>query len=167
MSTFPALIPSARTYVPGNAPQVQHIALSGSTVAYRQGNRRVEQTLQLSFNNISETDLDLIKAHYVDQDGTYGIFYLSAEIWNGYDSPPVPIIGDYAWRYAEPPTITDGSCDLWSVDVALTTYAINFGDIIFNAANSAIAPSRDYILNAGGAAAAPARILIVNGGASA
>jgi hypothetical protein len=164
---FPALIPSARTYVPGNVPQVQQVALSGSTVAYRQGNRRVEQTLQLAFNNISEADLDLIKAHYVAQDGTYGIFFLSGEVWNGYDSPPVPIVADYAWRYASPPVITDGSCDLWSVEVELTTYAIDLGDVIFNAADSASIPAREYILNAGGAAASPARILIVNGGASA
>lgn len=167
MSTFPALIPSARTYVPGNVPQVQQIALSGSTVAYRQGNRRVEQTLQLAFNNISEADLDLIKAHYIAQDGTYGIFFLPVEVWNGYDSPPVGIIADYAWRYAAPPVITDGSCDLWSVEVELTTYAIDLSDLIFNAADSASAPAREYILNAGGAAATPARILIVNGGASA
>lgn len=164
---FPALIPSARTYVPGNVPQVQQIALSGSTVAYRQGNRRVEQTLQLSFNNISEADLDLIKAHYIAQDGTYGIFFLSPEVWNGYTIPPVPIVADYAWRYASPPVITDGSCDLWSVEVELTTYAIDLSDLSFDADDSAAAPARDYILNAGGAAATPARILIVNGGASA
>jgi hypothetical protein len=100
---FPALIPSARTYVPGNVPQVQRVALSGVTVGYRQGNRRVEQTLQLAFNNISEADLDLIKAHYVAQDGSYGIFYLSPEVWNGYATPPVPLLSDYAWRYASAP----------------------------------------------------------------
>lgn len=164
---FPALVPSTRTYVPGDVPQVQRAALSGSTIAYRQGNRRIDQTLELAFNNISETDLNLIKSHYVAQDGTYGIFFLSAEVWSGYDSPPVDIIADYAWRYASPPTITDGSCDRWSVEVELTTYAIDLGDIIFNAADSAAAPARDYILNAGEAAAAPARMVIVNGGASA
>lgn len=167
MSTFPALIPSARTYVPGNVPQVQQVALSGSTVAYRQGNRRVQQTLQLAFNNISEADLDLIKAHYLAQDGSYGIFFLSVEVWNGYTTPPVPIVADYAWRYASPPVITDGSCDLWSVEVELTTYAIDLSDLSFDADDSAPAPARDYILNAGGAATTPARILIVNGGASA
>lgn len=164
---FPALIPSTRIYVPGNVPQVQQIALSGSTVGYRQGNRRVEQTLQLAFNNISESDLNLIKTHYVAQDGTYGIFFLSSEVWNGYDSPPIPIVADYAWRYASPPVITDGSCDLWSVEVELTTYAIDLSDLSFDADASASVPARDYILNPGGADALFARILIVNGGTSA
>lgn len=165
--TFPALVPSTRTYVPGDVPQVQQAALSGSTIAFRQGNRRVDQTLELAFNNISETDLNLIKSHYVAQDGTYGIFFLSTEVWNGYESFPVSIYSDYAWRYASPPTITDGSCDRWNVEVKLTSYAIDLGDIIYNAADSAAAPARDYILNAGEAAAAPARMIIVNGGASA
>lgn len=164
---FPALVPSARTYVPGNVPQVQQVALSGARTAYRQGNRRVEQTLQLAFNNISEADLNLIKAHYVAQDGSYGIFFLSPEVWNGYTTPPVPVVADYAWRYASPPVITDGSADLWSVEVELTTYAIDLSDLIFDAASSSSSPAREYIFDAGSAAATPARILIVNGGASA
>lgn len=163
---FPALIPSARTYVPGNVPQVQQIALSGSTVSYRQGNRRVEQTLQLAFNNISEADLNLIKAHYLAQDGSYGIFYLSAEVWNGYTTPPVPLLSDYAWRYASAPVITDGSCDLWSVEVELTTYAIDFSDLIFDAGDAAASPARTYILDAGAASATPARNYVINSGAS-
>lgn len=163
---FPALIPSARTYVPGNVPQVQRVALSGVTTGYRQGNRRVEQTLQLAFNNISEADLNLIKAHYVAQDGSYGIFYLSAEVWNGYTTPPVPLLSDYAWRYASAPVITDGSCDLWSVEVELTTYAINFSDLIFDAGGAAVSPARTYILDAGAASATPARDYVINSGAS-
>ena len=164
---FPALAPSARTYVPGNVPQVQQVALSGARTAYRQGNRRVEQTLQLAFNNISEADLNLIKAHYVAQNGSYGIFFLSPEVWNGYTTPPVPVVADYAWRYASPPVITDGSCDLWSVEIELTTYAIDLSDLIFDAASSSSSPTREYIFNASGAGATPARILILNGGASA
>lgn len=164
---FPALVPSARTYVPGNVPQVQQVALSGARTAYRQGNRRVEQTLQLAFNNISEADLNLIKAHYIAQDGTYGIFFLSPEVWNGYTTPPVPVVADYAWRYASPPAITDGSRDLWSVEVELTSYGIDSGDLAYDAFTAASTPAREHIFDAGGSAATPARILIVNGGASA
>lgn len=164
--TFPALIPSARVYVPGNVPQVQRMALSGITVSYRHGNRRVEQTLQLAFNNISEADLDLIKAHYVAQDGSYGIFYLSPEVWNGYATPPIPLLSDYAWRYAIPPVITDGSCDLWSVELELTTYAINTGDLIFDGGLAGATPVRDYILDGGLAAATPARDYVISPGAA-
>lgn len=163
---FPALIPSARVYIPGDVPQQQQVALSGANSGYRQGNRRINQTLGLSFNNISEADLDLIKAHYQSVDGTFGIFYLSEEIWNGYTTPPIPILSDYAWRYAGAPSITDGSCDLWSIELELTTYAINTGDLVFDAGLASASPARDYILNAGGAAATPARDYIISPGAA-
>ena len=165
--TFPALIPSARVYVPGNVPQVAQVALSGVRTAYRQGNRRVEQTLQLAFNNISEADLNLIKAHYVAQDGSYSIFYLSAEVWSGYATPPVPLLSDYAWRYASAPVVTDGSCDLWSVELELTTYAINFSDLIVDGGAAAALPAREYILDAGAASATAARDYVINPGAAA
>ena len=163
---FPALIPSARVYIPGDVPQQQQVTLSGMNSGYRQGNRRIAQTLQLAFNNISEADLDLIKAHYIDRQGTFDIFYLSVEVWNGYATPPVPLLSDYAWRYGGAPVITDGSCDLWSVEVELITYAINTGDLIFNGGLAAATPARDYILNGGLAAATPARDYVISPGAA-
>ncbi len=163
---FPALIPSARVYTPGDLPQQQQVSLSGVNSGYRQGNRRIGQTLQLSFNNISEANLNLIKAHYLDRQGTFDIFYLSAEVWNGYATPPITLLSDYAWRYAGPPVVTDGSCDLWSVEVELTTYAINTGDLVFDAGAAAGTPARDYILDAGAAAATPARDYLISPGAA-
>jgi hypothetical protein len=164
--TFPALVPSARTYIPGDVPQARQVALSGVDSAYRLGNRRVQQQLTLAFNNISEANLLAIRSHYISVNGTYDIFYLSPEVWSGYATPPVPLLSDYAWRYAGPPAITDGSCDLWSVEVELTTYAINFSDLIFDAGAAAATPARTYILDAGAASATPARDYIINSGAS-
>jgi hypothetical protein len=164
--TFPALIPSTRIYVPGDVPQQQQIALSGVSSRYRQGNRRIAQTLALSFNNISEADLGLIKSHYLSVDGSFGIFYLSAEVWNGYTAPPVPLLSDYAWRYDSAPVVTDGSCDLWSVEVTLRTYAIDFSDLIFDGGAAAATPARTYILNGGAASATPARDYVINAGAA-
>ena len=165
--TFPSLVPSTRTYVPGDVPLTRQVALSGFDSAYRQGNRRVGQTLNMTFNNITEADLLSIRSHHVSVDGSYGIFYLPSEVWSGYATPPVPLISDYAWRYAAAPTITDGSCDLWSVQVELVTYAINIGDLIFDGGAAAATPVRTYILEAGGAAATPARdYLIIPTGAA-
>ena len=164
---FPALIPSARVYTPGNVPQQQQVTLSGVNSGYRQGNRRIAQTLQLAFNNISESDLNLIKAHYLDRQGTFDIFFLPAEVWNGYTTPPIPLLSDYAWRYAGPPVITDGSCDLWSVELELTTYAIDLSDLIMDGLTAAASPARDYIVDGGAASATPARDYVINSGAAA
>lgn len=163
---FPALIPSARVYTPGDVPQQQQVTLSGVNSGYRQGNRRIGQTLQLAFNNISEADLNLIKAHYLDRQGTFDIFFLSAEVWNGYTTPPIPLLSDYAWRYAGPPVITDGSCDLWSVELELTTYAIDLSDLIIDGLSAAATPARDYIVDSGAASATPARDYVINSGAA-
>ena len=166
--TFPALVPSTRTYILGNVPQVEQVALSGVRTAYRQGSRRVEQTLQLEFNNISEAQLLEIRSHYIAQEGSYGIFFLSPEVWSGYATVPVPSPSNVAWRYAAPPVITDGSCDLWSVSVELTSYVIESGDIDIElpGAGADPAPVVDYIYDGGNAAATPARDYIIDSGAS-
>lgn len=159
--TFPAIVPSSRTFTPGNIPQAVQTSLSGVTSGFRRGNRRTEQTLSLSFASLTEAQVDLIKAHYVDRQGSFDIFYLPSEVWSGYTSPPIPLLSDYAWRYSSPPTITDGIVGRWGVDVELVTYAINTGDLVFDAGLASASPARTYILEAGGAAATPARDYLI------
>jgi len=166
--TFPALVPSARTYVIGNVPQIEQVALSGASFRYRQGNRRVGQTLELAFNNISESELLQIKNHYILQDGSYNIFFLSQEVWSGYAVAPVPSPSNVAWRYATAPVITDGSCDLWSASVKLVSYLVESGDINVELPGMGANPNPivDYIYDGGSAAATPARDYIIDSGAS-
>ena len=170
--TFPALVPSARTYIPGDVPQVRQVALSGIDTAYRLGSRRVGQLLSLSFNNISEAQLNEIRDHYIAQDGSYNIFYLPQEIWSGYVTPPVPSPSNVAWRYGAPPTITDGSCDLWSVEVELASYVIELGDIEIDipagdtGSDPDLPTAVDYIYDGLTSSALPARDYIINSGAS-
>ena len=165
--TFPALVPSARTFSPGNIPQASQTSLSGLVTGFRRGNRRDGQTLSLSFTNLTEAQVDEIKAHYIDRQGTFDIFFLSAEVWSGYITPPVPLLSDYAWRYAGTPTVTDGIVGRWGVDVELVTYAIDFSDLVFDADGAAATPARTYILDGGAASALPARDYAINPGASA
>jgi len=160
--TFPALVPSARTFSPGNIPQSSQITLSGLVTGFRRGNRRDGQTLSLSFTNLTEAQVNEIKAHYIDRQGTFDIFFLSAEVWSGYATPPIPLLSDYAWRYAGAPTVTDGIVGRWGVDVELVTYAIDTGELVFDGELAPASPARSYILNAGAAAATPARDYVIN-----
>lgn len=160
--TFPALVPSSRTYSPGNIPQSQKISLSGNATGFRRGNRRTEQTLSLSFTNLTEAQVDLIKAHYVDRQGSFDIFFLPSEVWSGYTTPPIPLLSDYGWRYSSPPTVTDGIVGRWGVDVELVTYAIDTGDLVFDGELAPSIPARTYILDAGGAASTPARDYLIS-----
>lgn len=166
--TFPALVPSTRTYSPGDVTQVRQVSLSGINVGYRRSDRRVDQSLQLSFNNISESQLNEIRTHYIAQDGSYNIFFLPQEIWSGYTTPPVPSPSNVAWRYASPPIITDGSCDLWSVEVELRSYLVEAGDIDIDVPGPGAEPDPvvDYIYDGLNAAATPARDYVIDSGAS-
>ena len=137
------------------------VALSGATSAYRQGNRRIGQVIGLSFGHLTEVQMNLIQTHYAAANGTYDIFFLSPEIWGDYQNPPVPLLSDIAWRYAGPPVIEDVSFDRFTVEVELISYAINLGDLVFDAADAAATPARDYTLDAGGAAATPARDYLI------
>ena len=160
--TFPALVPSARTFSPGNIPQSVQAALSGTVTAFRRGNRRDGQSLSLSFTNLTETQVNLIRSDYTDRKGTFDIFFLSAEVWNGYTTPPISLLSDYAWRYAGPPTITDGIVGRWSADIELVTYAINTGDLVIDGEAASATPDRTYTLDAGAASATPARDYVIS-----
>ena len=124
-------------------------SLSGVTSGYRRGNRRIEQTLQLSYQNLTEAQVTEIRNHYDGQQGSYQMFYLSSECWAGYTTPPVSLVSDFAWLYAGPPTIADGGyVSRWNVEVEVKTIPIDIGDLIFDGQNAS-ATNYSYILEAG------------------
>ena len=160
--TYPALIPSTRVFSPGNTPQSRQTSLSGMSDGFRRGNRRIGQMLQLSYLNLVEADFLLLKAHYIDRQGTYDIFFLSTETWNGMKTLPVPLLSDYAWKYSAPLVVSHASCNRYNVEVQLQTEPIDIGDLIFDAGLAAASPARTYILDAGAAAVSPARDYIIS-----
>lgn len=162
MSIFPSLPPTSRVYTPGDLPSAFQISLNGKVSGFRRGNRRIGQSLSLSFEYLTEAQMLLIKNHYIDRRGTFDTFYLSGAIWGDHITPPVPLISDFIWRYATQVIITDVSFDRFTVEVELETVPIELGDLIFDAQLAASAPPRLYLLDAGGAAATPARDFIIN-----
>jgi hypothetical protein len=167
MSTFPAIRPTTRLYVPGNAPSAFANSLSGRAIGFRRGNRRIGQSLSLSFEHLAEADMLKIKNHYVGQDGTFEIFFLSPEIWADHVSPPIPLISDYAWKYTAAPVIADVSFDRFSISVELGTEPIDIGDLVLDGGLASATPSRDYIVNGGLAAATPEREYVISPGGAA
>ena len=51
MATFPSIIPTTRLYTQGDFPNALQATSNGTTTGFRLGNRRINQTLQLSFDN--------------------------------------------------------------------------------------------------------------------
>jgi len=165
MATFPAIIPTTRLYTQGDFPGSIQASSSGVTTGFRRGNRRINQTLQLTFDNLTETQVNLIRTHYDGQNGSFEIFYLSSSTWSGYTTPPVSLVTDFAWLYATPPTISDGIVSKWNVEVELVSVPIDIGDLIFDAGDSG-STARSYILDALTSSSSPARTNIIESGSS-
>jgi hypothetical protein len=136
MATFPSLTPTTRLYTQGDFPSAIQSSSSGATTGFRRGNRRINQTLQLTFDNLTETQVNLIRTHYDGQNGSFEIFLLDANTWSGYTTPPVPLISDFVWLYATPPTISDGITSKWNVEVELISVPIDTGDVVYDGGDS-------------------------------
>ena len=165
MATFPSITPTTRLYSPGDFPNAIQSSSSGTTTGFRRGNRRINQTLQLSFNNLTGTQVNLIRTHYDGQNGSFSIFYLSAEVWSGYTTPPVPLVSDFAWLYSNAPTISDGIVSKWNVEIELISVPVDIGDLTFDAGDSSTT-ARAYILDALTSSASPTRDNIIDAGTS-
>ena len=161
MATFPAIITTTSLYTQGDFPSAIQASSSGATTGFRRGNRRINQTLQLTFDNLTETQVNLISTHYDGQNGSFKIFYLSSSTWSGYTTPPVALVSDFAWLYATPPTISDGITSKWNVEVELVSVPIDTGDLIFDAGDSTTT-ARTYIVDALTSSSSPARTYIID-----
>ena len=161
MATFPAIIPTTRLYTQGDFPSAIQASSSGATTGFRRGNRRINQTLQLTFDNLTETQVNLIRTHYDGQNGSFEIFYLSSSTWSGYTSPPVALVSDFAWLYATPPTISDGIVSKWNVEIELVSVPIDSGDLVFDAGDSTTT-ARAYLIDALTSSASPTRDNIID-----
>jgi len=164
--TFPSLTPSRRVFSPGVLPVVERVAASGAFNGFRRGNRTKDQTLSLTFNNLTEASVNLIKNHYIDRNGSFDIFFLSTDVWSGYTTPPAPVLGT-AWRYASAPVISDGIIGRWSVEVELISHGILRGDLSIETPGSTdeAAAAAAYIYDAGDSTTV-ARDYLLNPGAS-
>jgi hypothetical protein len=86
MANFPSIKPASRSFTLGEYPTKIYRALSGKTVRRSFGNRPFGATLELTFENVDETVLSLIYAHYHGQRGNTEGFFLSNETLAGLDS---------------------------------------------------------------------------------
>ena len=122
--SFPALVPSSRSYTPGVFPEQQFQAQNGAVVRVRYGNQRYSSSLSLTFANITDANAALILQNFVDvmDDDNYAEFTTS-NVAAGVSTDLVPWIREtnslLKWKYASPPTVT-------SVKPGLSTVACEF-----------------------------------------
>ena len=122
--SFPALVPSSRSYEPGVFPETQFQAQNGAVVRVRYGNQRAGSRLSLTFANITDTNASLILQNYVDvmSGDNYAEFTVS-NIAAGASENLTPWIREtnslLKWKYASPPSVT-------SVKPGLSTVTCEF-----------------------------------------
>ncbi len=75
---FPSDIsPSGRSYSSGNYPSKAYNAQDGAEVRILYGNKRIGASLQLVYNNLTDTTAQLFLDHYDEMKGTFTQFSVS------------------------------------------------------------------------------------------
>ncbi len=85
---FPSIKPTAREYSPGEFPQALFQAQNGASVALKYGNHRVNASLKLTFQNISDLEASRILRCYEMVNGPWDYIAFDATNMNdGFVNP--------------------------------------------------------------------------------
>ena len=119
MTTFPALVPSGRTFTPGDYAHTVWRSMGGRSSRSRHSSIITGQRVRLSFLGLVQADLVLILQHWINRRGRFYTFDLPDEVWSGTDDPSEFTPAGYAWKYVAPPAVEDVGCGLHDVTVEL------------------------------------------------
>lgn len=117
---FPALIPTARSYEPGNYAEQVFTAQNGAVTRLRYGNQRNSSRLTLSFDNISDDSAAQILSNYTQVTQLENwVSFTASNVAAGVSASLVPWITEtnsaQHWKYSKPPAITSVKPGLSSV----------------------------------------------------
>ena len=116
--TFPALIPSSRTFTPGEYPNTPFSGYSGSQDRVRHSNVFLAAQLQLSYIGLSESQMLQLWNHYSTAQGIYQSFDLPTETLSGSSvSDYVP--ATYRWAHTGSGQFEDLPCGGHNVTLTL------------------------------------------------
>lgn len=129
MADFPtALVPNSRQFDPGDWPVKRFNAENGVEIRILRGSNRLNATLELSYENIPDSEAVKFLEHYRDVQGTYQSWNFAvppAEVgafkgWGTTSTTEFEAIPwGMAWRYDAPPAITQVKKGRSSVRVTL------------------------------------------------
>ena len=122
---YPAIIPTARSYDPGNWPIKTYNSQSGAEVRILYGDKKFNSTLSLTYSNISDAEANQFLSHYSGSLGTYRTFTLAGSgataVLTGWKGGSSELIGSSSskWRYKEAPRLEAVRPGVSSVTVSL------------------------------------------------
>jgi hypothetical protein len=110
VNAFPALIPSSRTFLPGEYPNTAFRSWNGTENRVRHSNVMLASRLVVSFLYLPESQMLQIFQHYQDALGGFLAFAIPADLLEGVSNAADYTLTNYLWRYAEPPLVEDLPC---------------------------------------------------------
>lgn len=123
MATFPALTPTAMSFAAPEFPVRANTSLSGVTSRRLFGNRGSKATLDLSFDNITDSVAADIFAAWNDGQGQFDALTVPAALFNGAAADLLVYLAeggdDLTWHFASPPQLQRVAPGISSVRVAL------------------------------------------------
>lgn len=126
MTEFPALEPNTRSYdIAGTLPILHERNWPHTSIRYSTGETKLTSTalkLQLTYLDLNQSQLNQIRAHYAQQQGSAFPFLLPAVVLQGQQFKLLP--ADTLWRYNSPPQEEHKRGGLTSITVSLES--LNF-----------------------------------------
>ena len=106
---FPELKPTTRSWDAGKFPIKSFRAQNGAELRILYGNRMATKKLQLTYENLLDTQTELFFDHYQEMKGELTQFELNETARSGWTGKKETLGASYhglQWRYAEPPQLT-------------------------------------------------------------
>lgn len=105
---FPDLVPTARSFTPGNYAVKKFNAMNGVEHRMLYGNVRTQMTLSLTYSNIKDEEASKFMEHFDKMAGTFLGFSLPVAGQGakaGYKGDFKMNVENGQWRYEEPPQL--------------------------------------------------------------
>ena len=127
---FPGLVPTSRSFDPGDFPIKTYNAQNGAEVRIKYGNRRINRKLQLTYANVTDTEIVKFIDHYADAGGTLNTFEVPLTMFDGWEGGKDRLTpgGPLAYRYAKPPVMTQVAKGRSTVTVDLVMISQSIDD---------------------------------------
>ena len=170
MSDFPSLAPNEISYDLGRL-NIGEVQTFGGPIRFRHSLQVNGNSFRLAYRGLSQTQVETLRRHYIENGGTHGYFSVPAVAWGQYSA----VAADAAYRYAEPPVEShEGLYYNVEITLRITTgtnllYILAGGNAEYRAETSfvslAFTGTAPFTLNAGAADPnSPAATMVLQGG---
>jgi hypothetical protein len=99
MATFPALIPNSISFDLGQLNLSESFSQDRVPVRFRHSQRVSGHTLNISYVGLSQAQIESLRDHFYNQNGTHDYFNIPTSIWGGLTAVDTNAL----YRYVAPP----------------------------------------------------------------